>query len=540
MSHNSACYAILVLVSGLIGCGGGDSSSTTGGESAVAPAETDPTGAPSAVSSPQLPAKQPAAQPGDVSSATGQGAGEPFDVKQFLESRAAPADNAAPLYLAAFDQASLVRDAEMLNLEAGTIQPQQVEQALQAAAPVFEQIDQAQTKSSCLFEVDLMPRIAQARSIARASRVQLYWASVKGDPDLAASAVTRCLRLSRDLRPRGETMSQAVSIALEGIGLDGIAQFTLNDPKLTMDQCDQMLALLVEHQQQGLDPYDEGCRMTYIKTRQTVEDLQAGQMSPEVKQTMDRLGRLPQSISYEAERAACDRIFAIVLQEAQTPHFEVAAADELQTEMRKLADEANRGTGAVIVLLQVPALQALSAAATRVKANLAGVQLLTALRRYELAHGKLPTTLAEAVADTVLKTVPTDPYSGQPMRFAIVNSKATVYSTGPDLKDDGGRIEWKYGTQPGDYLFAMDPLPAGRPRPPAAESPPPEAPAAPAAKTAEIRTWTSTVGSTIEAELTGVEDEVAILKKRDGKVLRVPLDKLSEQDQAWIRQQVEE
>lgn len=221
-------------------------------------------------------------------------------------------------------------------------------------------------------------------------------------------------------------MSQAVSIALEAVCLDSIAQFTLNDPKLTLDQCEQVLALLVEQQQKRLDPYEECIRMAYIESRQVVEDLQLGQMSPALKQMMDQFGRLPHSIAYEAERAACDRIFAIVFQEARTPHHEVAAARGLMREMRKLVEDA-KGGGPVIILLRVPALQALREAATRAKANPAGVLLLTVLRRYELAHGKQPESLDEAVADTVLKTVPI----GISDRSGITNLRKSPLSDAP-------------------------------------------------------------------------------------------------------------
>jgi hypothetical protein len=50
-----------------------------------------------------------------------------------------------------------------------------------------------------------------------------------------------------------------------------------------------------------------------------------------------------------------------------------------------------------------------------------------------------------------------------------------------------------------------------------------------------MREWTSTVGSKIEAAFVGVENGIATLKKRDGDELRVPLDKLSDSDQLWIR-----
>jgi len=50
----------------------------------------------------------------------------------------------------------------------------------------------------------------------------------------------------------------------------------------------------------------------------------------------------------------------------------------------------------------------------RARTNLAGLQMLVALKRYELTHGHLPTALAVAAAETELKTIPIDPYAGAP------------------------------------------------------------------------------------------------------------------------------
>lgn len=49
-----------------------------------------------------------------------------------------------------------------------------------------------------------------------------------------------------------------------------------------------------------------------------------------------------------------------------------------------------------------------------------------------------------------------------------------------------------------------------------------------------LRTWTSTTGTKIEARLLAVEDEVATLQRKSGPEIKVPLDKLSPQDQQWI------
>lgn len=54
---------------------------------------------------------------------------------------------------------------------------------------------------------------------------------------------------------------------------------------------------------------------------------------------------------------------------------------------------------------------------------------------------------------------------------------------------------------------------------------------------ADLRTWTDTRGRTIEASLVRVDGSSVQLKKRDGKVYTVPIDRLSEQDRAFIRKE---
>ena len=54
---------------------------------------------------------------------------------------------------------------------------------------------------------------------------------------------------------------------------------------------------------------------------------------------------------------------------------------------------------------------------------------------------------------------------------------------------------------------------------------------------AEMRKWTSTVGTTLEAEYVSSDGEEAILKKSDGKTLTVKLVQLSEADREFISSQ---
>jgi hypothetical protein len=67
-------------------------------------------------------------------------------------------------------------------------------------------------------------------------------------------------------------------------------------------------------------------------------------------------------------------------------------------------------------------------------------------------------------------------------------------------------------------------------KPPPKKTPPPK-------KAPEFRTWTDASGEhTVEAEYRALVDGIVLLKKKDGgKTIKLPLDKLSEADQKWIK-----
>lgn len=578
MASLARLVGVLSLVIGAaLGCGGSDVATApipAAGAPNAAPPPPPPT-APSAPAGSSQPAtaaarQQPGlaapASDGDIPAWAGQRPDEPFDVKQFLMSRVAPADNAAPLYVSALRQISgawgdenpntleeEIRDlADIEKLAAGGVRAAQVEKALTAAASAIQQIDAAQSKPECVFLTGLsmeapLPHAQASRSLSRLAILQLHQARLKGDFDLAEAAVRRSLRMSRDLQPRGGLVCQLVSIANDGVVLGAIERLSLSDPRVTPEQCDRMLSLLVEHQRQGLDRVYEGLRVEYVTERNTIHDLQSGRLT--IEQIMDSFAankanptRLPR-LNYDAEIGACNRLFAMAI--AQDPSIQDARPSQFRSEIDKLRADAKsaapttRQTGQsevpVLVLMLVPGMDAMRDANRRATAHLAGLQMLVALRRYELAHGHLPSALEAAAAETILKTVPMDPYAGAPLRYAVVGGKPTIYSIGKDLKDDGGQADWKSGTQPGDFLFVLSPRPDTKLTPPPAAAQSATTPPQATTPAATMRTWTSTAGTTLEAELVSVEGGVATLQKRDGTMLRVPLDKLSNQDQEWIR-----
>ncbi len=80
-----------------------------------------------------------------------------------------------------------------------------------------------------------------------------------------------------------------------------------------------------------------------------------------------------------------------------------------------------------------------------------GVRTLLAINRYRAAHGRVPSELTELLGDW-LAELPQDPFGGGPLRYRSEGNDAfTLWSIGPDGRDNGGACDL-------DYLY---PRPAG-------------------------------------------------------------------------------
>jgi hypothetical protein len=222
MIRTIVCCGLILPIGGFIGCGGGDDVPPASDSPSLAPTVTGRTDDPPAMD--PDPASQEGAFANDSADQSesqnpdgfpawiDKEADAPFDVRQYLESRAAPADNAAPLYLEVLGSNPTLREVIAPSLEdMSSTDPsllQKAERSLESVASILKQIDLAQTKPECVFvrefDVTIMLEDAQsARSVVRASLLQMYLARAKGDAALAESAIRRALRLSRDIQPRG-------------------------------------------------------------------------------------------------------------------------------------------------------------------------------------------------------------------------------------------------------------------------------------------------------------------------------------------------
>lgn len=85
----------------------------------------------------------------------------------------------------------------------------------------------------------------------------------------------------------------------------------------------------------------------------------------------------------------------------------------------------------------------------RITARLECARVALTAERFRLHDGRLPESIEELIPD-YLEAVPTDPFSGEPMRFAVTDEGIVIYSVYEDGEDDGG-IAVRQETRP-NYL----------------------------------------------------------------------------------------
>jgi hypothetical protein len=92
----------------------------------------------------------------------------------------------------------------------------------------------------------------------------------------------------------------------------------------------------------------------------------------------------------------------------------------------------------------------------RTRAELRSADVMLALERYRMAHGRWPETLADLVPDYLPK-IPLDPYDAAPLRYRKLDDGCVVYSIGADRRDQGGNIvRTSVGIKtPGNFGFRL-------------------------------------------------------------------------------------
>ncbi|MFO0809243.1 MAG: hypothetical protein U0746_11500 [Gemmataceae bacterium] len=122
----------------------------------------------------------------------------------------------------------------------------------------------------------------------------------------------------------------------------------------------------------------------------------------------------------------------------------------------------------VLARLLAPAMTKVGQACIRNHAQLRCAFAMVAAERFRNKHGRWPESLDELVKAGSLKSIPLDPYVGNPLRLKRVDDGLVIYSVGPDQTDDGGKFDRSKPLAAGtDWGFRLwDPAKRRQPAPP--------------------------------------------------------------------------
>ena len=425
----------------------------------------------------------------------------PFDVAKFLEMPPA-ADNAAPLYLEALfefgkelapiyppdvrERAAAIseraaRAASLTQKDPKIANVAEIDAVLAEYQEGFRKLDLAQKRSRCVFATGLdvdapLPHSMVARQAARVLLMRAGRSLDRDDFDSAIGDIARILRLSRDLRPRGPTISQIVSIAMDSSATSHGVKLFLIDSKLKAEHCDRLIKILAQHETLAIDPFTEGIKADYLLSRWLLRTL-----SDRVQTTDDATRRLVETkLNESGLKAQLEKLqIAINLTPEQISALKSSNGttlakdrrffdDQLTTllaakpryvdrisQTRMIQEKLRRQQPSALFKILTPTYADFILSCSRDLVYLRATQCQLAVRRWQLTH-KDPLPNLKEICEASNIELPTDPFSDLPLKLAVINGEPVIYSVGPDGVDDGGLKDSNMGLNPkGDLLFPL-------------------------------------------------------------------------------------
>ncbi|MBX7254720.1 MAG: hypothetical protein K1Y02_00065 [Candidatus Hydrogenedentes bacterium] len=401
--------------------------------------------------------------------------GEPVTMDELRATlqKVTDADNAAPILQQAFTKFDAGPNAEttlpFFNLQLLTIPGEAIPGEMVLAAKTLldrnaeclSLLEKTQDKKDCLFPLTYergagmdVSHLSKMRDMERLLCLNSLVCAAKGDANGAYMSLRGAYKLSEDLRSDPMMINLLVRIALRSIAstateqalnrvrLDASQLTALQSMVATMREPGEYRRALISERCLGLTIADAVQQGTLPLDKENEAVFLAIKDDPDVmaREQVAFLDAMEKGIAIAAQP------FPQMLDEAE------ALADGVD-----LANQSNVSGNSKLVASTLPSLMKCSRAVARDTATLTVTETALALRRFQLAEKKLPVKLDELVP-TYLKAVPTDPFDGQTLRYVAKGDGFTVYSTGLNRSDDGGKKYSDSGQQSdyGDIAFVFD------------------------------------------------------------------------------------
>jgi len=293
----------------------------------------------------------------------------------------------------------------------------------------------------------LLPYLSPWRNIGRVLAVKTRHDRLAGRYAEATDTCITQLKFANLIQGDAECIiNYLVGIAILDIGL-AQARDLARDPGMPSQELKKLSEILAD-----LGPFSPGLiralKVEYKVVASTIDDLgknnfnmdDLSSLSGSDPPSMLKGRRIP-GYFFQPNRTKLtfanlyrDMINNAHLHYAEMNMYDVEDVLGLSEDKWKLLTRPN-AVGKILYAMLIPAIDSLLERKCRAECDVAATHLLASIHAYRSDTKDFPETLSDLVP-VYIKTIPTDPYDGQPFRYDP--QKRIVYSVGKDCIDSGG------------------------------------------------------------------------------------------------------
>ena len=397
--------------------------------------------------------------------------GEPIALSELAPESIADEANAATFYRRAFEKLTFTERSGLLGAyilpETGQdkralLEPR-VRELIRQNKEVFPLVKEATEHDQCLFPADLelvtgadCSHLQGLENVLSLIAARAMIEAKDGDMNAAVDDILTCLRVARatDTDPLG--FSFISTLTRRSIAIGCLHEVSQSHP-LTFEQAK---ALFDELAQSSVVPAFERCvrgqralynyYFTLLRSgRRNLpsQDPHSPRSNPAISRIYMMAGGIPPAKIYNDQISYLDH-FGAELRLIHEPYCETVKA------MKAMKANGLQSYGEFT--WWGPFFDIVSAFSASV--HIRGTQTAMALKAYKSRYGRYPENLVDVESKLGWK-LPSDPYTRLPLRYRLIGEGFTVYSCGPNMKDDGGLINWwasSTGKDVGDMGFTWD------------------------------------------------------------------------------------
>ncbi|MCH7719622.1 MAG: hypothetical protein IH988_01345, partial [Planctomycetes bacterium] len=294
------------------------------------------------------------------------------------------------------------------------------------------------------------PHLRPLRSAGKLLSLDATIALIDGEFSRAAEDLRIQLRLAALLNEEPDLISRLVQISIATLAIKSLENtLRVGDlPETMLSKLDGEFASHLSSATFRWALWAERANFVEICDRLALGEMSSAGLSS-ISDVPPELGSDP-ALFFRRNQLKGTQMLSELIAAGDDPRAMIKAAKEMTTETAKLSMALYP-----LVHMLLASLDRAVMLHIRSTAQMACARTAIGAERFRLNTGRLPNSPDELVPD-YLDEWPTDPFDGQPMRFAITDDGIVIYSVDDDATDDGGSVAPAEGEkQPRDRGFRL-------------------------------------------------------------------------------------